>query len=111
MSRHLDATAAGVAFVTYWLRGRYGSVEDLGPAQGHYRWRIGGTAEDHAFLLHVAEAAVAEDLGRLREWLEGVAEDARSNAPRPPGHYVVSPGRGVARTEPRPAREVRRAPE
>jgi hypothetical protein len=92
----LDAEIAGAAYVTGWLRGRYGDVEDRGVAAGYRRWRV-VRGDPGPFEVEVSEDALDQDRVQLREWLETLAEDAVSGAPEPPGGYRVSRGQGVTK--------------
>jgi len=110
----IDPIAAGAAFVTYWLRGRYGAATELEAAGRHRRWRVDpvstGRPAGPPFELHFEVESLGSDLGHLRQWLESVAEDASRVAPDLPGHYVISALDGITRTALGAApRSVRRA--
>lgn len=91
----LDSESAGAAYVTGWLRGRYGDVEERGGSSGHRRWRV---LRAEPFEVEVSHDALDQDRVQLREWLETLAEDAADGAPEPPGGYRVTRQQGVTKS-------------
>jgi hypothetical protein len=91
----IDSESAGAAYITGWLRGRYGDVEERGGRAGHRRWRVLRTSP---FEVEVSDDALDQDRVQLREWLETVAEDAADDAPDPPGNYRLTRADGVTKS-------------
>jgi hypothetical protein len=91
----LDSESAGAAYVTGWLRGRYGDVEERGSQAGHRRWLVLRT---EPFEVEVSHDALDQDRVQLREWLETVAEDAAAGTPGTPGRYLVTRQGGVTKS-------------
>jgi hypothetical protein len=79
-----------MAFVTHWLRGRYGMAREL-PVEGDgCGWRVDPAPPRNSFLIHVDAAALEAGLGQLRDWMEEIADHAIESAPQPPDRYHIT---------------------
>jgi hypothetical protein len=96
VTKSLDPRTAGVAFVTHWLRGRYGAAREC-PENDGYHWTIEPAGLRRPFAISIESSALESGLGNLRDWLEQIADHVRANTSSTDRYRVAVTGVEILR--------------